>query len=60
MAKADIAAVMRSHLPPRAASAFWAHIGGFVMGAVLILPFLRRPARPAPGRVVPLYDTADD
>ena len=38
--------------------AFWAHIGGFVMGAVLILPFLRR-ARPR-RRVVPLYDTADD
>ncbi|HEX7587103.1 MAG TPA: rhomboid family intramembrane serine protease, partial [Anaerolineae bacterium] len=38
--------------------AFWAHIGGFVMGALLILPYLRR-ARPR-RRVVPLYDAADD
>ena len=38
--------------------AFWAHIGGFAMGAFLILPYLRR-ARPR-RRAVPFYDASDD
>ena len=38
--------------------AFWAHIGGFVAGMALILPYLRR-ARPR-RRTVPLYDASDD
>jgi membrane associated rhomboid family serine protease len=38
--------------------AFWAHIGGFVMGAIMILPYLGR-ARPR-RRAVSYYDASDD
>jgi membrane associated rhomboid family serine protease len=38
--------------------AFWAHIGGFAMGALLILPYLRR-VRPR-RRAVSYYDASDD
>ena len=36
--------------------AFWAHIGGFVMGMILILPFLRRVRLRR--RAVPFYDAS--
>jgi membrane associated rhomboid family serine protease len=38
--------------------AFWAHIGGFLTGAILILPFLGRP-RPR-RRTASYYDASDD